>query len=108
VLEKVRFQHGYDLKEIPELCFACCGFEFIVVPKSIETLDKLSFFSSNVKRVSFEINSKSHQICELCFQSSMLSDIRYPQAATVHESAFIDMILSPNARIRRGFITNGE
>jgi hypothetical protein len=38
----------------------------------------------------------------------VLSDIRYPPAATVHESAFVDAALSPNARVHRGFITNGE
>jgi hypothetical protein len=38
LLEKVTFEQGCHLKEIPELCFACCGFEFIVIPNSIETL----------------------------------------------------------------------
>jgi hypothetical protein len=108
LLEKVTFEQDCHLKEIPELCFACCGFESIVIPKSIETLGKLSFFSSKVKQVSFENNSKLHQICELCFQSSMLSDIRYPPAATVHVSAFIDTTLPRNAQVHRGFITNGD
>jgi hypothetical protein len=37
-MEKVTFEQGCHLKEIPELCFACCGFEFIVISNSIETL----------------------------------------------------------------------
>jgi hypothetical protein len=38
LLEKVIFKQGRHLKEIPELCFACCEFEFIVIPNSIKTL----------------------------------------------------------------------
>jgi hypothetical protein len=42
--EKVTFEQGCHLKEIPELCFACCGFEFIVIQNSIETLGNWASF----------------------------------------------------------------
>jgi hypothetical protein len=60
LLEKVTFEQGCHLKEIPELCFACCGFELIVIPTSRNAWQvELLFIESQTRNIrkQFEIAS---------------------------------------------------
>jgi hypothetical protein len=79
-MTNVGFEQGSHLTRIPVSCFRQTGLSWIVVPQSIETIDRNSFSGcSELHRVDFEANSKLKEIGEEAFWNAGIQEIWLPE-----------------------------
>jgi hypothetical protein len=75
----LQFESELSLVRIEESCFQACSLKEIVIPKSVEVLEKEAFRDAKIERIAFQQNSALRQIDEACFASSLLTAIVIPK-----------------------------
>jgi hypothetical protein len=92
-LRKVTFEPGSHLKAIEELCFASCGIEDVVIPRSVAVIGSASFSSDwnhgTLASLQFEGDSMLKEIGASCFAASAIRSVIIPKRCEVlRRSAF--------------------
>ena len=96
------------LKFIPEsMCQGCSSLTDIVLPNSVEIIDRFAFFGANLSRMQ-RLPEKLESICDYAFRGTLVSDIQFDKPLTGIGVAAFNGSAIRNLRLPEGFTGIGD